>query len=118
MIDANLTVQGDVKGDLQAGGTLHVRRADIRIPDKLPASIAVLPVGRQRTATAARAGTGPQSMIALNLTLNAPEQVFIRGRGLDAELGGTIHIHGTATKPIPDGGLHSAPGTFSIIGRH
>ena len=44
LIDANLTVQGRVKGELQAGGTLHVRRADIRIPDKLPPSIAVLPV--------------------------------------------------------------------------
>ena len=43
-MDANLTIQGDVKGDMQAGGTLHVRRADIRIPDKLPTSIAVLPV--------------------------------------------------------------------------
>ena len=44
LIDANLTVQGEVKGDMQAGGTLHVRRADIRIPDKMPPSIAVLPV--------------------------------------------------------------------------
>ena len=61
-------------------------------------------------------GPEPQSAIALNLTLNAPEQVFIRGRGLDAELGGTIHIHGTAAKPIPDGGLHLRRGTFSLVG--
>ena len=57
LIDANLTVQGDVKGDLQAGGTLHVRRADIRIPDKLPASVAVLPVRNANTPPPPAAGS-------------------------------------------------------------
>ena len=42
--------------------------------------------------------------------------MFIRGRGLDAELGGTIHFRGTAAKPIPDGGLHLRRGTFSVVG--
>jgi translocation and assembly module TamB len=116
LIDADLTVQGDIKGDLQAGGTLHVRRADIRIPDKLPPSVAVLPVRNANTPPPPPPPPEPQSTIALNLTLNAPEQVFIRGRGLDAELGGTIHIHGTATKPIPDGGLQLRRGTLSVIG--
>jgi translocation and assembly module TamB len=115
-IDANLTVQGEVKGDLQAGGTLHVRRADIRIPDKLPTSIAVLPVREANAPPPPPPGPESQSTIALNLTLNAPEQVFIRGRGLDAELGGSIHIHGTVAKPIPDGGLHLRRGTFSLVG--
>jgi translocation and assembly module TamB len=116
MIDANLTVQGNVKGDLQAGGTLHVRRADIRIPDKLPSSVAVLPVRNANVPPPPPPPPETQSTIALNLTLSAPEQVFIRGRGLDAELGGTIHIHGTASKPIPDGGLQLRQGTLSVIG--
>jgi translocation and assembly module TamB len=115
LIDANLTVQGDVKGDLQAGGTLHVRHADIRIPDKMPPSIAVLPV-RDVNAPPPPPESAPQTTIALNLTLDAPQQVFIRGRGLDAELGGTIHVHGTSAKPIPDGGLQLRRGTLSVIG--
>jgi translocation and assembly module TamB len=118
LLDANLTLQGDVKGNLLAGGTLHIRRADIRIPDKLPASVAVLPV---RNANAPAPTPPPpeseaQSTIALNLTIEAPQQVFVRGRGLDAELGGTVHVHGTATKPVPDGGLQLRQGTLSIIG--
>ncbi len=116
LIDANLSVQGQVKGDLLAGGTLHVRRADIRIPDKLPASIAVLPVRNANAPPPPPPPPPSQSNIALNLTLDAPEQVFIRGRGLDAELGGTIHIKGTASNPIPDGGLHLRRGTLSVIG--
>nr|WP_294556605.1 translocation/assembly module TamB domain-containing protein [uncultured Rhodopila sp.] len=116
LIDANLTVQGEVRGDLRAGGTLHVRRADIRIPDKLPPSIAVLPVRNFNAPPPPPAPPAPQSTIALNLTLDAPEQVFIRGRGLDAELGGTIHFGGTLSNPIPNGGLHLRAGTLSIIG--
>jgi translocation and assembly module TamB len=116
LVDANLTVQGDIKGDLKAGGTLHVRRADIRIPDKLPAGVAVLPVRNADAPPPPPPPPAAQSAIALNLTLSAPQQVFIRGRGLNAELGGTIHIHGTATQPIPDGGLHLRQGTLSIIG--
>jgi translocation and assembly module TamB len=115
-VDANLTVQGEVKGNLEAGGTLHVRRADIRIPDKMPTSIAVLPVRDANAPPPPPPGPEPQSAISLNLTLDAPEEVFIRGRGLDAELGGSIHFGGTAAKPIPSGGLHLRRGTFSLVG--
>ena len=116
LIDLNLTVQGEVKGDLQAGGLLHVRRADIRIPDKLPASIAVLPVRDANAPTPTPAPPAAQGSIALNLTLSAPQQVFIRGRGVDAELGGTIHITGTSAEPVPSGGLNLRRGTLSVIG--
>jgi translocation and assembly module TamB len=116
LIDANLTVQGALEGDLQAGGTLHVRRADIRIPDKMPPGVAILPVRNANAPPPPPAPPEAQSTIALNLTLSAPQQVFIRGRGLNAELGGTIHVHGTATKPIPDGGLQLRQGTLSVIG--
>lgn len=117
-IDANLTLEGDMQGDLRAGGTLHVRRADIRIPDKLPPSIAVLQV---RNANAPPPpppppDAPPPATIALNLTLDAPEQVFVRGRGLDAELGGQIQIGGTTAQPIPNGGLHLRRGTFTVVG--
>ena len=116
LIDADLTVRGEVKGDLLAGGTVHVRRADIRIPDKMPASVAVLPVRNANAPVAPPPEAEPPSTITLNLTLNAPQQVFIRGRGLDAELGGTIHIRGTVSRPIPDGGVQLRRGTVSVVG--
>jgi translocation and assembly module TamB len=101
---------------MQAGGTVHVRRADIRIPDKMPPSVAVLPVRNANAPPPPPAPAEPPSQITLNLTLDAPQQVFVRGRGLDAELGGTIHLHGTTAKPVPDGGLQLRRGTFSIVG--
>ncbi len=115
-LDANLAVQGNVKGDMQVGGTVHVRRADIRIPDKLPPSIAVLPVRDANTPPPPPSPAEPPSQIALNLTLDAPQQVFVRGRGLDAELGGSIQFRGTTSNPVPNGGLHLRRGTFTIVG--
>jgi translocation and assembly module TamB len=117
VLDANLTVQGEVAGDITLGGLLHVRRADIRVPEKLPPSVAVLPVRVAGAPPPAPAPPAPEHVIALNLTLDAPQQVFVRGRGLDAELGGTIHIHGTSSNPQPDGGLQLRRGTFSLAGQ-
>lgn len=115
-MNADVTVRGDLKAALEADGTLTVLRADIRIPDTLPPSIAVLPVRNANTPPPKPPEPVAQSSVTLNLTLSAPQQVFVRGRGLDAEMGGTIHIHGTATDPQPDGGLQLRRGTLSIIG--
>lgn len=59
----------------------------------------------------------PPLAIALNLALNAPQQVFIRGRGLDSEFGGSMKITGTASRPLTTGALDMRRGTLSIAGR-
>ncbi|HEY8289776.1 MAG TPA: translocation/assembly module TamB domain-containing protein, partial [Acetobacteraceae bacterium] len=116
LIDANLTLQGALKGDLAAGGTLHVRRADVRVPEHMPASVAVLKVRDAGAPASPPAPATPPMVIALNLILDAPSQVFVRGRGLDVELGGRVHIRGTTAKPQPDGGLNLRRGTLSVVG--
>jgi len=55
--------------------------------------------------------------ITLNLTLDAPNQVYVRGRGLDAELGGRVVFAGTASAPFPQGAIHLRRGTFSLAGQ-
>jgi translocation and assembly module TamB len=114
--DAIMTVQGDIEGDLHVDGNVHIRRADIRIPEKMPPGVAVLPVRNANIPPPPPPPSAPPSSITLNLTVNAPQQVFIRGRGLNAEVGGTIHIRGTTSKPIPDGGFQLRQGTLSVIG--
>jgi translocation and assembly module TamB len=128
-LDSHLTVQGNVQGDLSVAGTLHLRRAEIRVPDKMPASVPVLPVrnaGAAGPSPGRRAGPAAQAAppapaaatsIALNITLDAPQQVFVRGRGIDVELGGVVHIRGTAAHPQPDGGLELRRGTLSVVGQ-
>jgi translocation and assembly module TamB len=54
--------------------------------------------------------------IALNLTVEAPQQIFVRGRGLNAELGGTIRISGTTNAMQTLGGLKLIRGSFNLVG--
>lgn len=116
VMNADLTVQGALKGNLQAGGKVFIKEANINIPDKLPASIAVLPVRDPNAPPPPPPQPSETSNVALDLTIDAPQQVFIRGRGLFAEVGGKIHIGGTAAAPVPSGGLHLRRGQFTVIG--
>jgi len=118
LIDADLTLRGTLIATPVLGGTLHVRTAEIRVPERLPPSIAVLPV-REAGARPTRKPSPPPAAapdVALNVTLDAPGQIYIRGRGVDAELGGRVTFAGTATHPLPHGGLQLRRGTFSLAG--
>ncbi|MEJ0018046.1 MAG: translocation/assembly module TamB domain-containing protein [Acetobacteraceae bacterium] len=115
VIDADLTLRGEAFGQLTAGGKVHVRRAEIRIPERMPATIAVLPV-RRPGARPAPPPSAP-SVIALNLALDAPSQVFIRGRGVLAEFGGAMQLGGTAAAPLTTGGFDLRRGEVSLGGR-
>ena len=113
-LDADLTVRGQAAGELQAAGRIGIKRAEIRIPERLPASIAVLDVRRpgQKPPPPASAG----GAIGLDLTINAPRAIFVRGRGLDSELGGELRVKGTSTAPQVSGGFDMRRGTLSVAG--
>ena len=113
-LDADLTVRGPATGALQAAGTILVRRAEIRIPERLPATVAVLDVRRpgQRPPVQATPGGG----IGLDLQVNVPRAVFVRGRGVDAELSGELRVRGSSTAPQVGGGLEMRRGTISVAG--
>lgn len=64
--------------------------------------------------SAATTGGGPD--IGLDVLISAPERVFVRGRGLDAELGGQFRIGGTLSNVIPVGELQLIRGRFDILG--
>jgi translocation and assembly module TamB len=115
--DANLTLHGTLSGDLTLAGTVLARTTNIQIPEKLPPSIAVLPVRNAGTPPAKPPPPSPMPNITLNLTLDAPNQVYVRGRGLDAELGGRVVFAGTAAAPSPQGAIHLRRGTFSLAGQ-
>jgi len=62
-----------------------------------------------------RLGGGPASLV-LEVTIAAPSQVFVRGRGLDLELGGTMTVAGSAAEPHLGGGLSLVRGQLSLLG--
>ncbi|MGH7066765.1 MAG: translocation/assembly module TamB domain-containing protein [Acetobacteraceae bacterium] len=114
-LDSDLRLTGFAQRQLSIGGTLHVRRAEIAIPKSLPPNIAVLKVVRPG-AKPAPPPTAPPP-IALDVTLDAPRQIFVRGRGVDAEFGGRIHLSGTAAAPQAVGSFHLVRGAVSLAGQ-
>ncbi|HWB50311.1 MAG TPA: translocation/assembly module TamB domain-containing protein [Stellaceae bacterium] len=113
--DADLTLRGEVSGTLSAGGTIRIAKAEINVPDGLPQGVATLNVRRPGAKPAPAAAAGPT--VGLALTVDAPGQLFVRGHGLDAEMGGRLKVGGTSAAPAIDGGFELRHGTFSLAGQ-
>jgi len=116
-LDSNLSLRGQLQGALTATGNIHIREAEIRIPERMPTNIAVLKVRRPGETPPPPPAPVSQQVIALNLFIDAPREIFVRGRGLDAELGGKIHLLGTAANPQPDGVFALRRGQFALAGQ-
>src|SRR5207253_4115534 len=85
---------------------------DISIPGGLPPTVAVLDVERDGVPPPAAAKT--PLVINLQLAIEAPNRILIKGRGLDAEMGGDLHIRGTTAAPIVEGGFELQRGFFTL----
>ncbi len=115
-LDADLTVRGQATGALQAAGRILIQRAEIRIPESMPATVAVLDVRRPGQRPAVPPAAGGASVIGLDLTIDAPRAIFVRGRGLDAELGGNLRVQGSSTAPQVGGKFEMRRGVISVAG--
>jgi translocation and assembly module TamB len=111
-MDADLAIRGMAAGQLALSGTVALHRADIRLPDRLPASIAVLDV--RIPGAPPPPPPPPEPDVALDLRIDAPRQIFVRGRGVDAELGGRLRLRGTLANPQPDGRFQMRRGQLSL----
>ncbi|HUY83721.1 MAG TPA: translocation/assembly module TamB domain-containing protein, partial [Steroidobacteraceae bacterium] len=112
-LDADLRVTGTARRQIEIAGKIHVRRALIGIPNALPPDVAVLQVRRPGEQPAA---TAKPIVVGLGLDIDAPRQVLVRGRGLDAELGGDLRLSGTVDAPIVAGGFDLQRGRFDLAG--
>ena len=129
-VSGDLTVKGPLQRGPTLGGTVRLRRADITIPERLPASLAnanvkhrnapaeVVKQSRElRTDTTAKADDNKAGDIRLDLRIVAPRQIFVRGRGLDAELGGQVRVSGSSSAPTVSGGFKMIRGRLAIVGK-
>ena len=125
-VDAALTLRGPLLEGGSLSGRITIQRADLRIPENLAGSIPSLgrvrqvgpsPPGRPAPAPPSVASAAPSLPMALDLTITAPRAVFIRGRGLEAELGGEVVVKGTLDAPQTSGGLRLRRGSFDLAGR-
>ena len=113
-LNAHLHVSGTARRRLDVTGTVHLNRTLIGIPNGLPPSVAVLDV-RRRGKTALPAADKPL-VIGLDVAVQAPQEILVQGRGLDAEMGGDLHIGGTTEAPLVSGSFDLRRGNFSLAG--
>ncbi|HEY5308102.1 MAG TPA: translocation/assembly module TamB domain-containing protein, partial [Casimicrobiaceae bacterium] len=114
-LDADLRLDGAWEEGLRLSGRAQVSRAEITIPNALPAAVATLDV-RRPGAKPVVAATAERPL-AIDVTVSAPRAVFVRGRGLDAELGGELHWGGTRARPRIGGGFELRNGRFNLAGK-
>jgi translocation and assembly module TamB len=115
-LNSDITVKGTLRERLDVAGKVYVNRADVQIPNGLPPNVAVLDV--RRPGEAAPPPSDKRLIIGLNISVDAPRQILVKGRGLDAELGGEIRIRGTTASPTVSGGFELLRGTFTLASGH
>jgi len=129
-ISGKLAISGNLLRDPLLSGTLELAKAEIIVPESFASESNLLTVTHvapsQKTARTlariARASPAPTpnarpSIVRLDITVNAPNRIFVRGRGLDAELGGTIRVTGPVTNVVPVGRFELRRGRLSILGQ-
>ncbi len=114
ILNAQLHVTGTLLGRIDIAGTMHVNRAVIGIPDSLPPEVVVLDV--RRRGQSAPSTPVRQIMLGFDVAIQAPREILVQGRGLDAELGGELHVGGTSDAPQFSGGFDLQRGSFTIAG--
>jgi translocation and assembly module TamB len=111
-LNADITVAGTARERLDVTGKIDINRADVEIPSGLPPNVAVLDV--RKPGAAAPPPPKKPLIIGLDITVEAPRQILVKGRGLDAELGGQLRIRGTTDEPRVSGGFDLQRGFFTL----
>ncbi len=133
-LTGNLALKGPLIG---AGGLLsgqiELGRTEISVAEGLGANAqaAIDQVTHYRppprvvtTLERARVGTpqppsppGSRAGIGLDIRIDAPNQIFVRGRGLDVEIGGSLRIQGQTTDIQPVGQFDLRRGRLLVLGQ-
>lgn len=126
--NGRLSLSGPLAGGALIGGVLSLSEVELQIPETGLGATAALEglshVGEPPAvhATRVRAGMtgqgagGGGAAYGLDLAVSAPRAVFVRGRGLDAELGGQLLLGGTTADVVASGGFELIRGRLDLLG--
>ncbi|MEM6305371.1 MAG: translocation/assembly module TamB domain-containing protein [Pseudomonadota bacterium] len=135
-VNGDLRIAGPLTGAASIAGTINVGETNVNVPATGLTSIGDIPpithVGSSRAAAATRARAGlaragaardPAASgasgpgLGLDVAVNAPNRIFVRGRGLDAELGGSLRLTGDTNNIISVGRFDLLRGRLDILGK-
>ncbi|OYX44619.1 MAG: hypothetical protein B7Z02_04745 [Rhodobacterales bacterium 32-67-9] len=130
-VNGTVTVRGPFRGGALISGAVALGRTEVRVPSTGLGGNATVsgvthlnePAAVHRTRI--RAGLvkpdgnarerGPA--YGIDLSIAAPGRIFVRGRGLDAEMGGALRLTGTTASIVPAGQFNLIRGRLDILGK-
>ncbi|MEM1078024.1 MAG: translocation/assembly module TamB domain-containing protein [Pseudomonadota bacterium] len=132
-LDGAIALDGPLTGGAVLSGQIDLDETEIRIPDGGGTAGTLEGIqhvgasqGVERTLSHAglkaqpdppSAANAPGPPLGLDLLINSPTQIFVRGFGLDAELGGSVEITGTSSNPRPVGEFELQRGRLDVLGQ-
>lgn len=128
-VSSDVRIAGSTARGFDVTGPITIDRAEIGVGGSQSASYPTLKVReinggnapdpaapQPRPAPQGKPAPKPPEMVRLALDINAPQAVFVRGRGLDAEVGGKFTVTGNPSAPGVLGSLTLRRGTFNLLG--
>ncbi|WP_420960350.1 translocation/assembly module TamB domain-containing protein [Brucella sp. IR073] len=128
--NGGLAITGPLLRDPLISGRIDVEKAEISVPEKLGGGAANIDVKHiftpravertlERAKVVGRGGVpkpvARPSVVRLDVEVNAPNRIFVRGRGLDVELGGSVRLTGPVTNIHPVGGFSLRRGRLDLL---
>lgn len=105
----------NISGSMGGGGTIiDVQHRGLRAEAERTLRFAGL-IADEEEEAAGGGGGGPA--YPLDILISAPQEIFVRGRGLNVELGGEIEVGGTTAAPLPTGSLELIRGRLDLLSR-
>lgn len=131
VVSGPLRLEGPLLASPQLSGTLTLDRTELRIPSASIFGAELMQGVAHRGDTAAMQRTrdaaglsaeakleaGGGASIGLDITIDASNRIFLRGRGLDAEMGGALRLSGSTSDIVPDGEFNLIRGRLDILGK-
>ncbi len=129
-VDGRLSLTGPIASSPLLSGNIELQRTEIIVPETFGGSDLLLdvdhvapsaPIERtlerlERTSPTPTPNARPV-ILNLDVTISAPSRIFVRGRGLDAELGGQLTVRGPVNDIRPQGRFELRRGRLSILGQ-
>ena len=129
-LDGTAALRGPLAGGARMVADLSLGPTEIRVPEATPSSLPIMeslshvnePRAVQQTRRFAglivdTSASGPTLAYPIDIRLHTPGQIFVRGRGLDAELGGELRLTGSSTDIVPQGQFNLVRGRLDILGK-
>lgn len=129
VLNGQISVTGPLTGGARIAGRVDVGETNVSVPSSGLGGFTIIPeIVHQGASPAVRAtqrragldkkaqtasGSGPA--YPLDVLISAPARIFVRGRGVDAELGGRLRLTGTTANILSSGQFSLIRGRLDIL---